>query len=335
MPSGWLLSPVVGAGTHLDPIRAQVADREHQENDRLEFVVGNQDRCLVAYEVADSTNLTDFSGVPLADLSSMDGDEAALPAARRNQLRRLAQDLGVGDRGTVREVVRRTGKALIGPQFHESVHLGKGTAPEPGSFVVDSFTDTDDTNLASHTGETGAAWTYIEADAAAFVTGNRMRPSDDVNISLRASGTPATAEYDVAADLFVVTNGEFTNGVIGRAAAAGITFYLFDHYGTANQWRLFKVSGGFTSLGSSSQTLSTSTTYAVVEELRDAGKKGYVDTVERISSADNAITSAGFAGVRPYGVATGSTGFHLDNFAASDPGGGGTTVSAASLDRAS
>lgn len=324
MSSGWLLSPVTGAGTFLDPIRAQVSGVQRPDGDRLEAVVGDQDRCLVAYEVADIASLTDLGGVLLADLPSLDGDEAALPAARRNQLRRLAQDVGIGDRGTIREVVRRIGKGLIGPQFHESVHLGSGRAPRPGSFVTDSFTDTDGTALEDHTGELGATWMEVEEVPAGGVisSAGRVRPNTTATNWYSASGSPAGAEYDIAADIHVASSMESAMGVDGRIALGFNTRYFFDHYSTANNWRFFKVvTGSFTDLGAFSQTLTVSNTYAIVLEVRDAAKKGYVGGVERISSADNAITAAGVAGLHPYGSGSNATGLHLDNFAASDPGG--------------
>ena len=47
----------------------------------------------------------------------------------------------------------------------------------PSETVLDTFTDTDGTLLASHTGETGATWTaYRNAGTTNGVYGNRLAP---------------------------------------------------------------------------------------------------------------------------------------------------------------
>lgn len=193
------------------------------------------------------------------------------------------------------------------------------------AFASDTFTDTTDVVLTSHVGELGATWAMVPdgsaSDNGQISADNRLKMTAGY-AAYYASGAPATAEYDVEGDLYVASAGEFANGLIGRASVAATTYYFFDHYSTANQWRLFKVvAGSFTELGTFGQTLADDTTYAIKLEIRDAAKKCYVNGVERISSADNAITATGFAGVRPYGAGSDTTGLHIDNFIATDVGG--------------
>lgn len=191
-------------------------------------------------------------------------------------------------------------------------------------FVSDTFTGTAGTALASHTGEVGATWTVHPsyANDAVLTDANRVRVNG-TNVGYYASGVPATAEYDVSA-VFRAIDSSVTTGIgtTGRMATAADTMYLLRP--SAGVWQLFKaVSGAFTLLGSYSQALTVGVDYTVKLEIRDAAKKVYIDGVERISSADNAITGAGRAGLRGGNAATNTTGVHLDDFTATDAGGGG------------
>lgn len=203
------------------------------------------------------------------------------------------------------------------------------------TFVVETFSgEVVNVVLSAHVGETGATWTvhpsYTEllqvassSDSVAVLTDGSTG-----NAGYYASGVPAGAEYDVAAD-FVVSNASAMNnnaGVTGRMSTSANTFYML-RYSVANlRWELFKaVAGSFTLLGSFTQSL-TLTTYAARLEITDATKKVFVDGVERISSTDNAITAAGRAGMRWSYSITGQTGLRIDNFTATDIGGGGLTA---------
>lgn len=197
-------------------------------------------------------------------------------------------------------------------------------------FVSDSFTDTAGTVLDSHTGETGASWTEHPSfsDGESVISdGNRLRPNvlGTNGPGYYASGVPDSAEYDVEADYRVVTVVAGSVQIAGRLSTSAQTEYLA-RYGDG-EWQLFKaVSGSFTLLGSFSQTISAGNTYNLKLEIRDAAKKVYIDSVERISSADNAITADGRAGMTGGFNITNSTGLHVDNFVATDLSGGGSSV---------
>jgi hypothetical protein len=191
-------------------------------------------------------------------------------------------------------------------------------------FVSDSFTDTTGTALGSHTGETGATWTkHPDYSGDAVISdANRVRSSSAGGVVIYyASGTPTSAEYDVEADLVVKDVVNAISGVQGRMnTVTGDNHYDFRYNYFSLQWSLHRyVAGVETLLGTYSQTLSDEQSYALKLELRDAAKKCYVDGVERISSADNAVTAAGKAGLLMYRDAVGNTvGLHLDNFVATD-----------------
>lgn len=189
--------------------------------------------------------------------------------------------------------------------------------------VSDSFTDTTNTLLQSHTGELGATWTRHTSSAAnnlAISSGGRCRAAfDSVTIIYYASGNPVTAEYDVQATFRPMTlvSGE-AGGIAGRMSIAANTMYGARYIVASTQWQLFKVVGGtLTSLGLASATLTAATDYVVKLQIRNAAKKLFVDGVEILSSTDNAITSTGQAGFRVFTVGNGdTTGMHFDNFTA-------------------
>lgn len=188
------------------------------------------------------------------------------------------------------------------------------------TFVSDTFTDANGTTLQLHTGETGATWTKL-AGSDSVIQSNRLDPPAAESV-YSASGTPAGVEYDVTADLVTLNPvGTGDSAVLGRLVDNS-NYYLAQHSSAGGAWRIFKkVTGSFTQLGTFSQSLSASTTYALKLEIRDATKKLYVDGVERVSTTDNALTAAGVAGIR-----CAATNYHLDNFQAVDAGGGGASI---------
>ena len=75
------------------------------------------------------------------------------------------------------------------------------------------------------------------------------------------------------------------------------------------------VANSFTLLGSFAQALTIGQDYACRFEITNATKKFLVDSVERISSADNTITDAGRVGVRMIGSSIDAEGYHYDSLA--------------------
>jgi hypothetical protein len=195
-------------------------------------------------------------------------------------------------------------------------------------FASDTFTDTAGTELSLHTPSGGGSWTLHGSYTRTMVVSdaNRCRQGGTAGASCYYhSASPASAEYDVSADLYVKTNNPITMGVAGRIDTATNTMYATRYVSGSTQWELLRISGGSSaSLGTYVQTLATETAYRVKLEVRDAAKKVFIDGVERISSADNAITAAGRAGVRQGSNTSGAdgTGYHLDNWEAADAGGG-------------
>lgn len=205
--------------------------------------------------------------------------------------------------------------------------------------VNDTFTDTAGTALDSHTGETGATWTNtVGAGVAAISDVNRARmgPINSVIYQHTASGTAATAEYDVEVDIVTLALNATLDGAIGvkgreQGNDSGI-FYLAYYSFPNARWELNEVStaGIDNILGTFAQVLSISTTYHLKLVLRNGAKSVLIDGVTRIGpSASNGIAAAGKCGL--FGVTDSVTdidnthGPHWDSFTCTDdptPAGG-------------
>ena len=195
--------------------------------------------------------------------------------------------------------------------------------------VTDTFTGTNGTLLESHTGEVGATWGWHPNYAADLKLQNNKVWGPEWGLYF-ASGIPSTNEYDVTADLTVMSNAGAI-GVTGRTSTSGSDDLYMARYNAGSvRWELVKCGGGAcTNLGFFNQTLAIGSTYAVKLEIRNAAKKLFVDGVERVSSTDNTITQVGRAGIRTGpGVTTASTGYHLDNFNVNPPPTAETTITA-------
>jgi hypothetical protein len=194
-------------------------------------------------------------------------------------------------------------------------------------FATENFTDTAGTNLTAHGGGVWSKHGSFTGDLV-ITDANRCRQNTSATSLYYHSASPATAEYDVQATVRSVAANDANTGVAARINTGANTCYFARHAGpSTNQWQLFKTENGTTTpLGTFNQTLTNGVDYVLKLEIRNATKKVFIDGVERISSTDNAITAAGKAGLRAGGtvVATDSSGFHLDDWSASDAGGGNT-----------
>ena len=145
------------------------------------------------------------------------------------------------------------------------------------------------------------------------------------------SGSPASADYTVSADLTYYSAGSAVPpqmGVCGRMEAAAQTFYFLTYTHGSNNLRLFKaVAGTLTQLGSSyTVTLANNTPRSALLRMEGDQISGELDGSTVIGPVtDTAITAAGKAGIygfsmRQPGVADSGG---IDNFSADDVGGGG------------
>lgn len=195
-------------------------------------------------------------------------------------------------------------------------------------FASDAFTDTNGVALQSHTPTGGGSWTeHASYTAGAMeIRTNRARQSGGINNSLfYHSGTPSSAEYDVEADLALLSNNSGIYEVAGRIATAANTYYAARKRLNGTVALIKVVAGTVTSLGSASGQSDVGGNLRL--QIRDATKKLFWDDVEILSSTDNEITAAGKAGIVDRGSNSGNTtGMHFDNFLADDVSAGGATL---------
>jgi hypothetical protein len=194
------------------------------------------------------------------------------------------------------------------------------------TFVDDTFTDTNGTDITLHTGETGATWTAHPSSAGTMqhIDSNALHDQGTSNNIAYASGTPAGVEYTVSANATWATAVGFT-GLCARMDTSANTFYMYRATNGTTMELFKRIAGTFTSLGTATVTALNGTTHDCLFECKDATKKGFHDGVEILSSTDNAITAAGRAGVRGNGSSA-TVGAHLNNFTATDIGGGAAAV---------
>lgn len=203
-----------------------------------------------------------------------------------------------------------------------------------GQFASDSFTNSDGTVLTTHS----ANWTRHSSYATdcRITDANRLRASAVGYTFHYRTETPASADYEVSADVHVLTftGRDEQSNVLGRASTSADTCYRAGlKCWTTDEFRLTKaVAGTVTLLGSAyAVTLATSTTYAIKLTMAGSTIKAFLDGTERVSVTDTAITDAGRPGVNlGYSAAStpsNSAGFHLDNFSADESGLGTLTLS--------
>lgn len=189
----------------------------------------------------------------------------------------------------------------------------------------DTFTDTPDKALTSHTGEVGATWTaYLGSNLAKVSPANRLYRSGTGFTAYYTSATPASADYSVQAD--VVFRSNIANdyaGVIGRASTSVATFYGARWQPTSGggSWVIYKYNNG--ALSTLATTAAASRTIGQTDriELEMVGSaiKLYVDGVLTTSATDATITAAGRGGIfdgNPSApiAKTDTTGIQYDNF---------------------
>ncbi len=192
------------------------------------------------------------------------------------------------------------------------------------TFLSDSMTDTEDTLLSAHTGETGATWTRHPVQAmTAEVAANRVRSSSTTasRCIYYASGAPANADYDVEAVVYIASTASEV-GVAGRMDTAAETYYYFAARPNPGDYRLAKsVSGTVTTLGSLVvNTFTAGESVTIRLEMRGDQISGYVDGTRVVGPiTDTTLTAAGKTGVRFFGAFADTTGPHVESITAADP----------------
>lgn len=189
------------------------------------------------------------------------------------------------------------------------------------AFVTDTFTDTSNLGITSHTGETGATWAAVSglsSTACRISNANRARGHTTGVSGAYASGSPASADYSVTATVRRIT-GAGEAGVLGRCSTSAATYYraTLSRIG-ADTLELYKfVAGSYTKLGGYAASLADSTNYTLVLDMVGTTIRVLLDGTQRISVTDSGISAAGKAGIYLYDGSD-TTGYHIDTLSADD-----------------
>lgn len=195
--------------------------------------------------------------------------------------------------------------------------------------VQDSFTGSNGTAIASHTGEIGATWGEGYLGGAGVLFNNRLRGNTGGGFShFAVSGVvPVTPNYDVEADVFMASIGTtFEAGVAGRASNASDTSYYRATYsllGGNARWELYVFSNGTPFLlGFANQTLSANTSYHLKLSMVNSTIRVIVDGVTAITVTDTTVSAGAYSTAYFYdsGTPSDNTGVHLDNFTVTSTG---------------
>jgi hypothetical protein len=195
------------------------------------------------------------------------------------------------------------------------------------SFASDTFTDANSTPLSTHIPTGGGSWMPVTYVNELLITSGRARGQTNTRRTYAYLAAPATAEYDVSVDVYAANIANATSGVgpAGRMSITADTMYSGVYDNNMTQYKLQKiVAGSVTVLGNISPPLpwSSSETRPFLLRIRNDTKKLFVGGVEVLSSTDNSITAAGYAGLDHQGFSNGATaGWQFDNFEANDVGG--------------
>jgi len=181
--------------------------------------------------------------------------------------------------------------------------------------VYDTFTESVNMALQSHTPDVGGAWVKwtINTTGATVIAANDYVIGDDNGSTAGYFNqqSPASNDYNVIADVYVIYGNPGYVGVLGRGT--GNTFYSV-HYSTGI-WYLNKVIDGVgTDLDTHYDTSVEDNWVTIKLELRDAAKKVYLNDIEILSSNDDSITQVGYGGFRVRATS------RVDNFYVNDTG---------------
>jgi hypothetical protein len=179
----------------------------------------------------------------------------------------------------------------------------------------DTFTEASTTAIDSHTPDTGTGW-VIEIDGGADLP-TASGPDDALRVTsgtnsdktiITSRPNPTSAEYDVQFTLTVLpSDADNPSWLVARYVDTS-NYYVAGSNGAANaaDKKIVKnVAGTKTELASGDSADTVGDVFKF--EVRNATKKLYRNGVELLSTSDNALTSAGSAGVAWGNVGTVAT----------------------------
>lgn len=193
------------------------------------------------------------------------------------------------------------------------------------NFINDTFTESSDINLASHTPELGGTW-VDHTDSAYPDTITVLGATDRTALNASAgagayynTATPPSPDYCCEAVMNAVSIVSANSSIFLRVDTASNTGYIFQiNNGTGWRWRKIVV-GTQTTIG----TEDTTTNLPSAGQIRTmkacsigSTHTAYVNGVllSSVGGSDSSITSAGKAGIRFSSGNTLTAGYHFESF---------------------
>ncbi len=319
----WFVSNLIGTGAEDDDYRSPLAD----ESPWHEAVIPpptpmQRDRpglmAAMVYAQADQAP----RGAIM--LPSLRGDDA-VPASQRNALtldiRAKVPTLPDLSGSRFDEIITQIGRHLL-PGFNVK---RPGKRLRPGSFLVDSFTDTPAQPLSSHTPETGGSWARMTGTSTFQISsGGRCGRNGSSGTRYYNSATPGSANYDIVGDFYrnSASGGEANPELIGRIASPGTSWdgYVIQYRWDEGDWRLRRFdNGSATTLGTHTGNDITGAGGESVVTLSFTASdiKAYVGATEILSSTDSTYSAAGLVGIGLVGNSSTVRG-EIDDLSATD-----------------
>lgn len=181
-------------------------------------------------------------------------------------------------------------------------------------FLVDTFTDTNGTLLASHTPDIGGTWETLGYAVASQIPGSNFIITANTGRSTGTGGggaaqapthrntvDPGADEYDVSCTMsfHVLQQAQRFHWIEVRVSPTGtsnaaVNRYLFFGNSTSTQqWELYRSVGGTLTLLDSAAAALAGNVFTVRVEVRTAGIEVFVNNVSTLSTADTTITQRG------------------------------------------
>jgi hypothetical protein len=173
---------------------------------------------------------------------------------------------------------------------------------------TDTFTEGSNIDLATHTPDSGGAWTMSEQTNTTSVI-NVQAADDTASPTVNTNGsagvppriiytvdwTPDNANYDVSFTIDAVSAGDDGAGVVARWADSS-NYYVAMLDGS-DAAILAKVVGGTRTVIDGPEAVTAAATDVWKFELRGTTLKFYQNGVERCSASDGALTAKGVVGI--------------------------------------
>jgi hypothetical protein len=200
--------------------------------------------------------------------------------------------------------------------------------PTPAATLSDTFTGADGTDMTARTSDTGQTYSRASGATGSIVINNNEAATGDTLGSVYLSNyAPTSANYTVSAKFKCVSVvADAACYILGRLSMSGTsrTNYQagyskvgFAPYSAEGIYLGKTVGGTFTALGFYAYTAVAGAAPVIAMKMDGTALTVTLDGATVITATDGAITGAGTVGMRFTGQTSPTTGFHLDNLAAS------------------